>query len=93
MLSATTDRALRAEVLDAGAADFVGKPFVNCDLLARIRARLRRREIPRPGQVPAPRAPSDVALDADSRGLVLHGRRTPLSPREFKLLAHLLMPS
>ena len=86
VLSSSPDAARRVAVLDGGASDYVGKPFVTGELLARVR--LRMREHPPTG---APVIPIDgrTHLDAVRRTLVMDGARVPLSQREFALLSYL----
>jgi two-component system response regulator MprA len=75
----------RVAGLDAGADDYLLKPFAVPELLARIRALLRRgRE---PGEAHIHR---DLQLDPDSRRVVRGGREVELSAREADLLALLL---
>jgi DNA-binding response OmpR family regulator len=91
VLSSVAEVGRRVAVLDGGAVDFVAKPFVNADLLARVRARIRGDAAPEssPG---APRylAKAGTRLDLGRRELVANGVRTILSNREFVLLAHLM---
>jgi DNA-binding response OmpR family regulator len=69
--------------LDAGADDYVAKPFRLAELLARVRAQLRR-------SAPATLTAGDVRVDTDARR-VWHGtQELSLSPREYDLLAHLV---
>ncbi len=72
----------RVDGLDAGADDFVGKPFALEELLARLRALLRRGAKARPDTV----AYADVTLDRRSRRVVRAGRPIDLTRTEFKLL-------
>jgi DNA-binding response OmpR family regulator len=76
----------RVAALDAGADDYVVKPFSLSELLARIRARLR----PRDQAVAWQLAAGGVVLDVRSREATVDGRTTPLSTREFALLEVLL---
>ena len=76
----------RVEGLDAGADDYVVKPFDRAELLARMRAVLRRR--PPEGSV-ALKA-SILELDPDSRLAYIAGRQLDLTSREFDLLEYLM---
>jgi two-component system, OmpR family, KDP operon response regulator KdpE len=74
--------------LDAGADDFVVKPFGMQELLARIRAALRRR-------VPQGKGTSftakDFVVDFEARLVTVRGRDIHLTPKEFELLRHLVL--
>lgn len=72
----------RVAALDAGADDFLGKPFDPAELLARVRALLRRRE----GALAAPAVLGDLVLHPDSFEASIAGRRIELPRREFALL-------
>jgi DNA-binding response OmpR family regulator len=79
------DEIVRA--LDAGADDYLVKPFGAAQLDARIRAVLRRSEA---GARPdAPLVVGPLVLDAAARTATVDGRLLDLSPREFDLLAYL----
>lgn len=89
VLSSVAEVRRRVNVLDAGAVDFVAKPFVNSDLIARIRLRLRITTAP-PGTRPGRMVDDLIELDGDRHELIVGGQRIKLSQREFVLLAHLL---
>jgi two-component system response regulator QseB len=76
----------RVEGLDAGADDYVVKPFDLAELGARIRAVTRRKG----GRAQAIIEHRDVALDPATREVRRNGELVPLSPREFALLHALL---
>jgi len=78
--------AARIEALDAGADDYLGKPFDLDELLARIRAILRRR-VSRSSSVIVH---GRLQLDLASHTTVLDGVEVPLSAREFAVLRALL---
>jgi DNA-binding response OmpR family regulator len=90
VLSSVTEVRARVEVLENGAADFVLKPFVTAELLARIR--LRMREEGGAGPQLGNRLPitADICLDVQRREIQIGDARVPLSHREFTLLTHLL---
>ena len=71
----------RIRGLDLGADDYIPKPFHFAELLARVRAHLRRRE-PADGVL----ALSDLSLDPRSREVRRGGRAVELTAREFELL-------
>jgi two-component system KDP operon response regulator KdpE len=73
--------------LDAGADDFVVKPFGIEELLARIRAALRRYA---PGETLPPFVSKDLSLDFEGRRLTVRGREMHLTPKEFEVLKHLI---
>lgn len=76
----------RIEGLDAGADDYLQKPFAFAELLARLRA-LARRGRSEPG---TRLAAGPVVLDLSDRRVTRGGRGVDLTPREFDLLAYLL---
>jgi two-component system, OmpR family, response regulator QseB len=76
----------RVDGLDAGADDYVVKPFDLAELAARIRAVTRRKE----GRAQAIIEHDDVTLDPATREVRRRGERVVLSPREFALLQALL---
>jgi two-component system response regulator MprA len=78
----------RVEGLDAGADDYLVKPFAPTELLARVRALLRRTEPVRDGDKPLIYA--DMSLDPLTREARRGERTFSLSPKEFDLLAYLL---
>ena len=69
-----------AKALDAGAADYIVKPFSPTELTARVRAALRRRERPAPFVLGA------LEIDYDSRRVTVAGRAVDLTATEFSLL-------
>ncbi|HYK52792.1 MAG TPA: response regulator transcription factor [Candidatus Eremiobacteraceae bacterium] len=71
--------------LELGADDYVVKPFSPRELLARVRAVLRRSGVPEPPPMQR-RVAGDLAIDADKREVTLGGRRVDLKPREFDVL-------
>lgn len=72
--------------LDSGADDYLVKPFAFAELLARIRALLRRA-----GDTDILRKQiSDLTLDVENRRLLRGAQEIPLTPREFDLLAYLM---
>jgi DNA-binding response OmpR family regulator len=89
MLTARVDEADRLIGLELGADDYVAKPFSPREVVARVRAVLRRAG---GGPEPAGRVLSagDVALDMDKRQASVAGRPVELTPTEFDLLATLV---
>jgi two-component system KDP operon response regulator KdpE len=78
----------KIEALNAGADDYVTKPFPSSELLARIRAMLRRSSWTQgpDGLVTL----GDVMIDFDARQVIARDRRFRLTPKEFDVLRYLL---
>ena len=76
----------RVRGLDAGADDYLVKPFERAELLARLRALMRRR----PPRGSASLRVSDVSLNPDTREVTRGGRQLDLTAREFELLEFLM---
>jgi two-component system response regulator RegX3 len=72
--------------LEAGADDYVTKPFSMRELVSRIRAMLRRRELDRSGAERA-RSAGDIDVDLVQHEVRVAGRPVRLTPTEFRLLA------
>jgi two-component system phosphate regulon response regulator PhoB len=87
MLTARGDEADRVAGLDAGADDYIVKPFSPRELLARIRAVLRRRVPEASGGVVKM---GDLQLDADTHRVSLSDKPLKVGPTEFKLLHYLM---
>ena len=87
MLTARGDEPDKVAGLDAGADDYITKPFSTHELLARIRAVLRRRA-PEPESNAV--AVGELALDASTHRVTWRGQPVKLGPTEFKLLQHLM---
>ena len=79
----------KVAALDAGADDYVTKPFSTPELLARIRATLRRQ--PSAGEgAPESIVIEEVEIKLATRRVVVQGRESRLTPKEFDLLQYLL---
>ena len=87
MLTARTDEVDFVVGLDAGADDYVSKPFRLAELLARVRALLRRYS---PGDDEVLLDCGDIQLDSRARRVVVDGRDLTLANREFDLLRFLM---
>ena len=88
ILSARSDEGSKVDALDAGADDYLTKPFGIAELLARVRALLRRRQ---PGQqVPEPKIQfADYVIDCINRVVTRHGEPIHLTQIEYRLLVYL----
>lgn len=87
MLTARGDEPDKVAGLDAGADDYVTKPFSTQELLARIRAVLRRRA---PEQVNDTVSLGALVLDASTHRVTWHDKPVKVGPTEFKLLHYLM---
>lgn len=90
VITARDDETEIIRVLDAGADDYVVKPFGGGQLEARIRAVLRRGGAAERGS-PAPMMVGALCLDAEAHEATLDGARIDLSRREFDLLHYLVV--
>ena len=88
MLTVRNSERDKVLALDAGADDYVVKPFGMQELLARIRAALRRRTAP--GKQTS-FAAKDLNIDFETRVVAVRGRDVHLTPKEFELLRHLVL--
>jgi two-component system KDP operon response regulator KdpE len=90
MLTARDDAMDKVKGLELGADDYVTKPFNHLEVMARVKAVLRRHEMP----APTSRAPSfrsgDLEVDFARQEARLRGERLNLTPTEYKLLYHLV---
>jgi two-component system KDP operon response regulator KdpE len=90
MLTARDDAMDKVKGLELGADDYVTKPFNHLELMARVKAVLRRHDMP----APASRAPSfrsgAMEMDFARQEVRLSGERLELTPTEYNLLYHLV---
>lgn len=77
----------KVAALDAGADDYVVKPFGIEELLARIRAALRRYA---PGDALPPFVSKDLSIDFEARQIRVRDRDVHLTPKEYEVLRHLV---
>ena len=89
ILSARTEEAAKIEALDAGADDYLTKPFGVGELMARVRVATRRRAGAGENREPVFRF-GTVELDLASRTVTRAGTPVHLTPIEYRLLAHLV---
>ncbi len=75
----------KVEALDAGADDYITKPFSVNELMARIRANLRRLQTDE-----AVTVSDQLSVDFSKRQVIAHGHEVRLTPKEFDLLHYLL---
>jgi two-component system, OmpR family, KDP operon response regulator KdpE len=87
VLSVRDQEKTKIEALDAGADDYVTKPFSVDELMARVRANLRRlRDVS--ASVPLIED-GEFRIDLDAHGVMVSGREVRLTPKEFDLLVYL----
>src|SRR5438034_4285661 len=91
VFSVKGDEATKVEALDAGADDYVTKPFGMGELLARVRAALRRS--PEAGEVGTLIEDGEFRIDLDTRTVQVAGTEIRLSPKEFDLLLYFIRHS
>ncbi len=88
VLSVRDTEAMKVTALDEGADDYLTKPFSMPELLARVRAHLRRAAESEPAAEHL--AVGDFVLDTEAHSVTLQGQPLHLTPKEFDLLAVLL---
>jgi len=88
VLSVKGEERIKVEALDAGADDYVTKPFGVHELLARVRAALRRAAAPEQPETPRIEA-GDFRIDILTRSVRVRDREVHLTPKEFDLLVYL----
>jgi two-component system KDP operon response regulator KdpE len=90
MLTIRNSERDKVQALDAGADDYVVKPFGVQELMARIRAALRRSA---PGDATPAFLSDDLKIDFEKRAVTMKNHPVRLTPKEFELLRHLVANS
>ncbi len=90
MLTARGDEMSKVRGLELGADDYLVKPFSHLELFARIKAVLRRTDLPAPVSAAPSFVSGDVAVNFDSREVTVKGQPVKLTPTEYKLLYQLV---
>jgi two-component system KDP operon response regulator KdpE len=88
VLSVKGEEAIKVESLDAGADDYITKPFNVNELLARVRAALRRAAVPMEPET-AVIETGDFRIDIPARKVEVNAKEVHLTPKEFDLLVYL----
>jgi len=90
ILSAKGEEKIKVEALDVGADDFVTKPFGIDELLARLRAALRRAALQPTQTTETVLDARDFHVDLETRTVTVVGREVHLTPKEFDLLVYFI---
>jgi two-component system, OmpR family, KDP operon response regulator KdpE len=87
VLSVRGEERSKVEALDSGADDYITKPFSTGELLARVRAALRRS--PPTSEPKTKIEEGDFRIDLDARSVMVAGREIRLTPKEFEVLFYM----
>jgi len=90
MLTAKGDEMSKVKGLELGADDYLVKPFSHLELFARIKAVLRRSELPAPVSAAPSFVSGDITINFDSHEVKVNGETVKLTPTEYKLLYQLV---
>ena len=90
VLSVRGEEKTKVQALDAGADDYVTKPFGMDELLARIRAALRRSRAGKEEDSSAVLEVGDFRVDLEDRSVTVRGREVRLTPKEYELMVYLV---
>lgn len=91
VLSVRGEEKMKVQALDAGADDYITKPFGIDELLARIRAALRRAQVEKSKDVASPILEvGDFRLDLENRSVAVKGSKLHLTPKEYDLMVYLI---
>ena len=89
VLSVRDQETAKVKALDAGADDYVTKPFGIQELLARVRAHIRRQRTSETDTETGPLVVGDFHIDSQKHRVEVQGREVRLSPKEFDLLVYM----
>jgi two-component system, OmpR family, KDP operon response regulator KdpE len=92
IISARYDDNSKVNLLDAGADDYLVKPFSFTEMMARIRVAMRRRHLEE-NPTPSVYRAAGIEIDLQRHQVIRHGERVRLTPTEFKLLERLMLQS
>ena len=90
MLTVRADEEDRIRGLELGADDYLAKPFSPRELVSRIKAVLRRAEMPPVVDKQLLKIDDDLSIDFARREVIVRGKRVKLRPTEWRLLYHLV---
>ncbi|OGO32947.1 MAG: hypothetical protein A2Z29_01800 [Chloroflexi bacterium RBG_16_56_11] len=90
-LSARGDTADKVKCLDLGADDYITKPFGFDELIARIKAVLRRNKIDDSGPVSSSFESDNIKIDFMTRTVTVNGNEVKMTPTEYKLLKEMVL--
>jgi two-component system KDP operon response regulator KdpE len=90
VLSVRGEEKTKVQALDAGADDYVTKPFGMDELLARVRAALRRFQVTKTGDAAPVLEVGDFRVDLEDRSVAVKGREVHLTPKEYDLMVYLV---
>ena len=90
MLTVKGEETDRIKGLDLGADDYITKPFSPKELVSRLKAVLRRVEMPSPAPKTEIRVDDNLSIDFSRRKVVVRGQEVHLRPTEYRLLYHLV---
>ena len=91
VLSVRDQEKVKVRALDAGADDYVTKPFQMDELLARVRSALRRAALMPENQQATKIMAGDFSIDADRLQVFFRGNEIHLTPKEFALLRYMML--